>query len=126
MKSHNCKTMVSHMYESPQHPSSHPAWLPAASQSARLSPPHHNGVLSLPSQLPDAVNRTPVKLHRAPDPIHARPEHHHRTPGELEVTGLAVVRQVKVVCECGIFRGNCVDLFDVRPYVAAVAEVAHR
>ena len=78
------------------------------------------------SQLTDADDSTPIKLHAAADAIHPRPQNHHRAPWEGDVMLHSAVCQVEVVGACWPLGGHRVNLTDERRHTHCLPCCSHR
>ena len=73
------------------------------------------------------IDRAPVKLYRASYAVSARTEHDDRTVVFVirYVMVAAVVSEIEVVGEVGVFRSNGIDAFYRRKYAHFLAKVTH-
>ena len=77
------------------------------------------------SKFGDTLDRTPIELHTTSDPVHPGADHHDVSPGERQIVGGRVVRQVEVVSLGRPLRRYRVDLLDVRTDAELVADLPH-
>jgi hypothetical protein len=77
------------------------------------------------SQLSDAANSTPIKLHTASNAINARSKHHCEVAWECQIILHSIVCQEEIVGESRPLSSHSVNLLDAREETKFTASFPH-